>query len=107
MLSEVEVSWGRAFRVWWAVLRRATMISGFLAVIIACMAGIAIGAIGYAVGADVSRIHAIWRHLVYGIGVVIGVFANVWATRAALRKQYRGFRVALVAGGRSMCVPGE
>jgi ABC-type amino acid transport system permease subunit len=86
-MQELEITWQRAVRIWWAWLWRA------LALSLVCG-----GVIGFAIGFFGAMLG--FRNidpLITVVGLVVGVVAGVAMLVTALKKKYPGFRVALVA----------
>jgi len=90
-MNELEVTWGRALRVWWSIMWRALLfcfIAGFIA-------GFIVGFIGGMSGLDPKSIQ-----LYAGIaGAAVGIPIGIWVVKTVLGKKYSEFRIALVAGG--------
>jgi hypothetical protein len=84
----LEVTWGRATRVWWSIMWRAVLFAGIAGGIFGFVAGGALGA-GGASGQAISLI------VTWG-GVLIGVPVGIWVTRLVLRKSWSDFRIVLV-----------
>jgi hypothetical protein len=87
-MQELEITWGRVLSVWWLIQWRA--IAGGL--ITGMVVGGALGAV-LAFGGDDSDQNATLELVAGG---AVGVFWTVFATRMALRKKYRDFRIALL-----------
>lgn len=89
---ELEVTWKRVFRVWWAYLWR-----NLLAIVAAMLVGGVVGAIlgfvlGYAgVPADDIKV------FVTPIGMVIGLAISIIPVKMILGKSFGDFRLILVA----------
>jgi hypothetical protein len=87
-MQELEATWGRAVSVWWLLAWR-----GLLgAVVLGAVVGFAIGFGGSLAGMSEQAITTA-STLVSGL---IGLAWAVVVTRMALRKQYNGFRLAIV-----------
>ena len=84
----LEVSWGRALRVWWSITWR-TVLFGML---IGFVVGVAAGIGGNAAGIPASQVQGISSL----IGVVIGAFISMWAVRKALTGSFSEFRIVLL-----------
>ncbi len=93
---ELEVTWGRALRVWWAITWRSLLLALCVGAGLGCCAGGFIGALGAFVGASQARIQEVVQLVTLPLGVLMGLLAGMWATRAVLRKKFRHFRIALV-----------
>ncbi len=88
---EIEVTWKRLRSVWWLLFWRGGVV-GF-------GGGYAIAtAVGFAALSLVPGL-PIWAGESYGlvVGFVWLFPVYLWVTRSALRKQYKTFRIALVA----------
>jgi hypothetical protein len=94
--TELEVTWPRALRVWWALAWRS-----FLAIPLAgalgCVIGFVMGLLGPLLHVDQRRVMFAIQLVVMPMGAAIGVLVGIWATRAVLRKSFREFRIALIA----------
>ena len=89
-MQEVEPGWNEIGRITWFLIWRAIM-GGFVA-------GFVLGLIvnlvaGYAFGVVMSR------EVNLAIGVMIAVVWWPLVVRMALKKRFRGFRLALIATG--------
>jgi hypothetical protein len=87
-MNELEVTWTRALCVWWLIVWRSVL-GGML---IGGGIGFLIGIIGAFAGVDRETIVQVASIL----GTALGVVWNLLVTRMALRKKYRGFRIALL-----------
>jgi xanthosine utilization system XapX-like protein len=91
-MQELDVTWGRAFRVWWLLLWRS--IVG--ATLLSFVAGFVFGLI-YALLAGVFGWPAVGASIGGGVlGVIIGGVWAVLVVRMALNKKYAEFRIVLV-----------
>ena len=86
--EEIETSWSNVFSVWWLVFWRWVLGGALIGFVI----GLPIGFFGRMGGMPPESIAAVSG----AIGVVFSLIWGVVVVRMALRKQYRGFRVALV-----------
>jgi hypothetical protein len=93
--QELEVSWGRALRVWWAMAWRC-LLAVPLGGLVGCVIGGVIGAIGGALRLDTTRIQILVQLVTVPVGLVLGGLVGIWATRAVLRKRFKEFRIALI-----------
>jgi hypothetical protein len=85
----VEVSWGRATKVWWSLLWRALLFG--------VLAGGAVGfVIGFILGAAGTPAQVITAVTTWA-GVLIGIPVGIWVVRTVLRKSWSDFRIALVS----------
>lgn len=90
-MQELEVTWGRVASVWWLIAWRAVLggiVFGFVV-------GFVGGFLGGAIGAAPDKVETI----VTALAVPAGLAWGVVVVRMALRKRYRGFRLALVSEG--------
>jgi hypothetical protein len=78
----LEVTLGRAIRVWWALFWRGLLYCG--------LAGLLIGFVEGLIGFGRPQI-------TMPSGFLVGLPVGVYVVRAALRKQYRHFSIRLVA----------
>ncbi len=88
-MGELEPSWGKTIAIWWLIAWRNVVGSLVIGVVIGAMFGVA----AYFAGVPVAM-------MLLPIRVVAVVAAGIWTAvviRMALRKKYRGFRIALVA----------
>jgi len=86
-MQELDITWQRAIRIWWAWFWRTLALS----IVCSGLIGFAIGLFGAMLGfrntAPLSMI----------TGIVVGVIAGVAMLVTSLKKSYPGFRVALIA----------
>lgn len=94
---ELEVTWGRAVRVWWAVTWRAIGLGMLVGGLSGCAIGFVVGMVGHASHADQATVNTIITMITIPTGLVLGVVVSIWTTRAVLEKQFREFRIALIA----------
>ena len=85
----LDVTWGRAAKVWWSLMWR-TIMFGMLAGLVA---GALIGAIAGAAGVNTQTI----SYLGAISGVVVGIPVGIWVMRAILRRSWSDFRIILIA----------
>ena len=88
---ELEVTWGRTIRFWWAAV--------WLAALIGMGAGFVIGFVGgvwAALAGHPEYVRAPWFPF---IGVPLWIPLVLWGMRRALRKQYSDFRIVLLPVG--------
>jgi hypothetical protein len=93
---ELEATWGRAVRVWWAVTWRSLLLAVCVGAGLGCCAGGFIGVLGAFVGASQARVQEVIQLVTLPIGALMGLLAGMWATRVVLRKKFRHFRIALI-----------
>ena len=89
---ELEVTWARATRIWWAYLWRS--IVG--AVVMSLIGGLVGGLLGYMMssfGAKTSTVQ--WVAL--PIGVILGVGMSILVVKRVLGKDFGEFRLLLVS----------
>lgn len=92
---ELDASWGRATRVWWAFAWRS-LLAIPLGAAVGCVIGFIIGAVGGAIGLGSARIQLLVQAVTLPVGLVLGGLVGIWATYAVLRKQFQEFRIALL-----------
>jgi hypothetical protein len=84
----IEVSWGRATKVWWSLLWRALLFGVVAGGAVGFVIGFILGAVG--TPAQVITTVTTWA------GVLIGIPVGIWVVRTVLRKSWSDFRIALV-----------
>jgi LytS/YehU family sensor histidine kinase len=84
----LEVSWGRAIRVWWSITWRTVLFGMLIGFVVGIVAGIA----GAAAGVPANQVQGISSVF----GVIIGAFISVWAVRKALTQSFSEFRIVLL-----------
>lgn len=84
----LEVTWGRAVRVWWSLMWRALLFGG----IGGGGVGFVIGFFMGAAGASLASITAVtaWA------GLLVGIPVGMWVVRHVLRKTWSDFRIVLL-----------
>ena len=87
-MQELEPTWARTMSVWWLISWRG-MVG---AVLTALVVGVVLGFGGERLGVDEATI----TNATGILGACIGLAWTIAAVRMALRKKYRGFRLALV-----------
>lgn len=88
---ELEISWGRVVRIWWAYLWR-----NLLAVIAAMVLGaIAGGIIGFILGMSGVSVQTI-RIICMPIGAILGLAISVVPMKMILGKDFGEFRLVLI-----------
>ncbi len=86
-MQELEITWQRVIRIWWAWLWRALVLS----VVAGGVLGFAIGFVGAILGfRDIAPLTTL-------VGLTVGVVAGIAMLVVALKKSYPGFRVAFIA----------
>jgi hypothetical protein len=94
---ELNVTWGRAVRVWWALTWRTVGIAMLVGGLSGCLIGALVGLVGSARHVDQATVNAIITMITMPTGIVLGLMVSVWTTRAVLEKRFREFRIALIA----------
>jgi hypothetical protein len=84
----LEVTLGRAAKVWWSMLWRAVLFGGLGG----GAAGFVLGAIMGAAGVSLQTISSVTSV----IGLVVGIPIGIWVVRNVLRKSWSDFRIVLV-----------
>lgn len=88
---ELEITWGRVVRVWWAYLWR-----NLIAIVVAMLAGGIIGGIlGFILGAAGVSIETI-KIVVMPIGAILGLAISIFPMKMILGKNFGEFRLVLV-----------
>jgi hypothetical protein len=88
-MQELELTWRHAISVWWLIVWRGAIGAAVMG-----------GAVGFLVAFLALLAGAPSLYVAYfnmAIGALIGVFWMIVVVRMALRKNYRGFHLALVA----------
>ena len=82
-MQEVEITWGRAIKVWWSIMWRGS-VYGFIA--------------GFVAIFTVGEILTVSELETWGvpISIIAGIPAWMWAVKTVLAKSYSDFRVALL-----------
>ena len=88
MAHSADLPWGRVLAIWWAMIWRAFIVSA----IVGAVAGGIAGGLYVIMGGSPSHSNTIGALA----GYVVSIPISMWALRAGLRKQYRGFRIALI-----------
>jgi hypothetical protein len=88
-MPELEATWGPVLSVWWLIAWRG-LVGG---IGIGAIFGLGVGIIGIALSTpqNTSTVAATIG------GALLSVFWGIIVVRMALRKRYRGFRIALLA----------
>jgi hypothetical protein len=89
---ELQITWGRTFRVWWAFLWR-NLIATVVAMVMAMVFGFVVGVVGTLLGLPLEAITAI----AFPIGFLIGLAITIIPLRLILGKDFGEFRLVLVA----------
>jgi hypothetical protein len=92
-MQELEVSWRRALPVAWFLVWLGSMVAYAGSFLIGFVAGFVASSMGYFVD---DRDRVIFHLILAGV-IFAAALAWWWfVTRLALRKRYKGFRIALV-----------
>lgn len=89
---ELEATWGRTIRVWWAYLWRsilAALASGILGAVLGAVLGFLLGAAGVDPGV-IGRASFV-------LGIAIGVAFSIIPIRLILNKDFGEFRLVLAS----------
>lgn len=89
---ELEVTWGRAIRVWWAFLWR-NLIAILLAMLLGGVLGFIIDYIIAAAGGVITKIQIILG----SIGSILGLGTSIVPIKMILGKDFGEFRLVLAA----------
>jgi hypothetical protein len=84
----LEVTWGRAIKVWWSIVWRAVLFGAIAGFVAGAVAGALLGAAGVA-GQTIASVGA-W--LGFGVSLPVGI----WVVRSVLRKSWSDFRIVLL-----------
>ncbi|MCC5825907.1 hypothetical protein [Alkalimonas sp.] len=86
-METIELTWGRASRIWWAFFWRATLIGAVIGLIL----GFAGGVIGLIIGQAELAIQ-----LATLASYLVAVPVSLLCLREALQLKYKGYRICLV-----------
>jgi hypothetical protein len=91
-----EVGWGKAIKVWWSWIWRATLWSVLLGFLLGAIVGGVAGALIADSAEEAQRVGTAWGTIAGWLGALP---AGVIAFRSVLRKQleYCDFKIALIA----------
>ena len=89
----VDVTWGRAAKVWWSLMWRGLVFGGIAG-------GLAGFVIGFIMGAARASRESI-AMLTFWAGVLVAIPVGILVVRHVLRKSWSDFRIALVAKTRA------
>jgi hypothetical protein len=92
---ELEITWARAVRVWWALMWRS-LLAMPLGAAVGCFVGAVMGFIGHLLGLPQQDVLFFIRIVTAPLGLGLGSLVGLWATWTVLRKRYSEFRIALV-----------
>jgi hypothetical protein len=93
---ELEITWPRLVRLWWAYLWR-NLLTTVVAMIFGAFVGGILGAIMGAAGFSIQTIQIVG----FPIGLIIGLVASLAPMRLILGRNYGEFRLVLLATDRS------
>jgi hypothetical protein len=84
----LEVTWGRAVKVWWSIAWRTLLVSVLLGFAVGIVFGVfaAAGGMGAVAAASLGQV----------IGGVLGIAVSVWAVRKGLTRSFSDFRIVLL-----------
>ncbi|MCX4191150.1 hypothetical protein [Methylophaga sp. OBS1] len=83
----MDVTWGRAARVWWSIFWRTFLITALLAVVFGFLTGFLIALAG------LEEKNLLWSQVV---GIACAVVGGIWAVKKVLEKEYRTYRLVLI-----------
>ena len=89
----VEVTWGRALKVWWTFMWKGMA----FALLASIGVGLVFGFIGAILGLPQGAV-MLFNALV---GLLVGCFVGVWVIKGILYKRYSDFSVVLIANNDS------
>jgi hypothetical protein len=89
---ELEITWGRAVRVWWAYVRR-NLIALVVAIILGGVLGFIVGFVGAAIGIP-TLIHRSFAAL---LCCSVGFAISIVPVKMILGKTYGDFRLVLLS----------
>jgi hypothetical protein len=96
-LVELEITWGRIIRVWWAFAWR-NLILIFVSMLIGGIFGTVAGFVGALLGFSLEAIQMV----VVPISFLIGVAISVVPFKLLLGKDFKGFKLVLIQTTRSV-----
>jgi predicted lipid-binding transport protein (Tim44 family) len=85
---DVDVTWGRAAKVWWSLMWRSALFGGIAGGLVGFVMGFIMG------GAGASRQSI--QTLTFGVGGVVAIPVGISVVRHVLKKSWSDFRIALV-----------
>jgi hypothetical protein len=85
----VEVTWERAFKVWWSLMWRG-MLFGFLG---GFVISFVLGSVMTIAGLSPETIQGVCRIA----GAIVGIPIGIAVTKIVLKKKYSDFKVALIS----------
>jgi len=97
-MSEMDVTFGRALRIWWAFTWRAVLFSFVLGAAAGAIIGIVIPIVGPQLG--LQDPNGTIQGVAQIVGGLLGIAMSIWAVKLSLSKRdFGGFRVVLVPLG--------
>lgn len=87
--TEIEVTWGHAVRIWWAMVWRAVLFGSILGFVL----GFSIGIVGAMLGVGKESLSGVMTILVLLTGIPLGI----WVLKIVLKKNFGKFRIAILA----------
>lgn len=87
-MEELEVTWMRAFKVWWSLTWRIIVYSMIFGIVIGMPLGLAAAALG--IGQGQASV------ILQNLATVIGLILGIWILKVVLTKSYSDFRIVLV-----------
>jgi hypothetical protein len=88
LAAGLEVTWGRAAKVWWSMIWRAVLFGGLGGAAAGFVLGVGMGVAGASVD-TISRVTSV-------LGLVVGIPIGIWVVRNVLGKSWSDFRIVLV-----------
>jgi xanthine/uracil permease len=89
---ELEITWGRVVRVWWAYCWR-NLIAIVVAMILGGIVGFIIGFMMTMLGASITEV----QYVTAPLGALIGLALSVIPMKMILGKDFGEFRLALIS----------
>jgi hypothetical protein len=88
----IEVTWGRAAKVWWSLLWRTLLFGGLAGMLIGAVFGGVMGAFGTP-PQEIAGLTTL-------LGLAVGIPVGIWVVRNVLSKSWSDFRIVLVSPSR-------
>jgi hypothetical protein len=86
---ELEVTWGRAIRIWWSLIWRGVLYGG--------IAGLVAGFITVEIGIALPGPQGPMDTWATVARVVVGISVGMWVVKRVMKLRYSRFRVALLS----------
>lgn len=83
----MDVTWGRAARVWWSIFWRTFLMTAILAMVFGFLIGFLLALAG------LEEKTLLWGQIV---GIACAIAGGVWAVKKVLEKEYRQYRLVLI-----------